>query len=79
MGQVSHQSQSIQTFRIALLLKHRPQLENLGFLFGREVARVARLFCGSCCREVIVIIFGIEAHVRVFGRHDYGDGYLQGN
>lgn len=58
----SYQSQSVQSIRVALRLKHHAQLVNHGNLLLGQVSRVAILRLSSVSREVIVIVLGVDIH-----------------
>jgi len=51
-----------------LLLQHHAELVDRSILLFRGVARVARLRLRSCSRVVVVIVLGVEIHMRVL-RH----------
>ena len=73
--QEPQQSQSVESFLVSRLLEHSSQLMDLGILFFGGMAGVAGLSLGSSGWEVVVIVLGVEVHVRVLCR---GPGGLFG-
>ena len=62
-GGRAYQCQGVQSLLVARSLQHHAQLEDLGVLLGRGVPEVAAVLVG------IVVVFGIQLQVRVFGSH----------
>lgn len=64
-----YQCQSVQPLLVPSGLQHHAQLEDLGILLWSGVPWVAVLLAGGGCREVIVVVLGIQLDMGVFGSH----------
>ena len=61
---MDYHGKRVQPVFVAKLLERHPQLMDLSILFGSRVAWVAALDGWACSREIVVIVFWIQLHLR---------------
>lgn len=70
---ITYQRQGVEAVGITLALERGPQLLDLLYLLGRQVARVAVLLDGSDDGEIIVVVLGVELDARGVGSGSHVD------